>query len=167
MAKPILTHAELLRVLDYSPETGLFYWKVRLGARGKPGSVAGTLTDRGYRKVCIGGKIYALHRLALFHATGEMPTFDVDHVNRNRADNRLVNLRRATNAENQQNRVTGVLNRSGVLCVYWLTKQRRWLASIMVDGKSIHLGYFSEKEDAVAARTHAELERFTHSPPRG
>lgn len=164
MAKPILTHAELLRVLDYNPETGLFYWRVRLGARGNPGSVAGSSTDQGYRMTRIGGKRYLLHRLAVFYTTGEWPTTDVDHINRDRSDNRWSNLRVVTHAQNHQNRAVGRANKSGSRGVCWAANDRRWRASITVGGKSVYLGNFKEKEDAIAAREHAERKMFTHSP---
>lgn len=86
--------------LSYDPETGSLRW--RDGP--KAGRVAGTVGVSGYRRVCINGKQLRAHRIAWFIYHGAMPNDQVDHVNRNRDDNRISNLRDVSNAENQRNR---------------------------------------------------------------
>lgn len=163
MADNILTADELRRIMSYDPETGLFTWLTRIGARGNPGSTVGSPTDQGYRMTRICGKQYLLHRLAFLWMTGEWPSDSIDHINRNRADNRWSNLRVVTHAQNHQNRSKGKNNKSGVLGVCWSRRDGRWIASITINYKRKSLGHYTNKDDAIAARKAAEQAMFTHS----
>jgi hypothetical protein len=86
---------------------------------------------------------------------GEWPR-QLDHINNDRADNRIANLRLATNAQNGANRGPPRTNTSGVKGIYWFKPKQRWSAEIIVDGRRIMLGYYKEKEDAIMARMEAE-----------
>lgn len=92
------------------------------------------------------------------------PKMIVDHINRNRLDNRKANLRLCTIAENVRNAGINKNNTSGYTGVYKLSKNK-WRAAIGVDGKSIHLGHFDNIEDAVKARRDAELKYFKEFAP--
>jgi hypothetical protein len=94
-----LTAERLREILGYDPETGLFTRLVRTG-RIRAGEVAGTAHSRGYRSIVIDGRVYLSHRLAWLYVHGEWPPEQIDHINRNRADNRLVNLRAAKQSQN-------------------------------------------------------------------
>ncbi len=87
-----LTYDLLHEFLEYRPETGEFFWRVQRG-QNKPGDPAGTLYNNGYVVIRINRKGYLAHRLAWFMEFGQWPENHLDHINRDRADNRLVNLR--------------------------------------------------------------------------
>ena len=96
----MITWQELHENLEY--RNGNFYWRFSKQGR-KMGEPAGTLNSDGYRAININKKIYMEHRLVWFYVTGEWPTNVIDHINRNRADNRLENLRDVSRQENSLN----------------------------------------------------------------
>lgn len=107
------------------------------------------------------GKKISLHRLIM------NPPKDmiVDHINRNPQDNRKINLRICTFAENSKNLSISKRNSTGTIGVGWKNEKSKWYARIMVDGEEKFLGYFSTKEEAIAARYEAELKHYgTFSP---
>ena len=142
-----LTAERLRQLLDYSPETGLFYWRVKRGSVAA-GTEAGTWHGNGYRKIHIDGVPHLAHRLAWLYVHGEHPTGEIDHRNRNPADNRISKLRQASRAQNVRN--TSRRNRrSGFKCV--VRHGGKWRARIAVDRRRIELGIFSTAEEAAAA----------------
>jgi hypothetical protein len=152
-----VSHEELTRLLDYNPETGVFVWKaLRCGVR--RGSVAGSLDPRmGYIRINLCGRLYLAHRLAWFYVTGRWPANEIDHADRDKANNRIANLREATRSENQQNKPTYRNNRSGVKGVHWHKQHRKYLAAIQRNGKKTHLGLFTNLSDAAEAYRTAAL----------
>jgi hypothetical protein len=98
---------------------------------------------------------YLTHRIIWLISNGKFPVKTIDHVNGNRADNRLVNLREATYKENSQNRVKPKNNTSGTKGISWSKKSQKWKAYITTSTRE-HLGYFSCLEDAIVARKAAE-----------
>lgn len=88
---------------------------------------------------------------------GVWPKGQIDHVNGNRLDNRICNLRDATHAENQRNSKRPKSNTSGIKGVYWDKRSKKWGAHIRFGNKMLNLGRFSEKEDAAAAYKLAAL----------
>lgn len=138
----MLTHERLKEVLNYDQETGVFTWKIRLSRRTHVGERAG-VHDKKFDciHIKIDGKSYLAHRLAWFYVTGVMPTKLVDHRNRIRTDNSYSNLREATPLQNQHNRAT-----AKGYC--WSKQSGKWVASIRVNYKSIHLGSFDLESDA-------------------
>ncbi len=155
--------SNLLRSLvHYDPETGVFTRLKKWGS--KPvGSVIGGLSPQGYWQIAVQGKTYPAHRLAWLYMTGMWPDKDIDHVNRNRADNRFCNLRAVTRSENLQNASLRRNNASGVTGVSWCKRDKRWRAHIMVLGRPLNLGRYKTKEEAVNARKKAatQLHPFT------
>lgn len=157
-----LPHKYLLDVLDYNPETGEFTWKNPSSYQMHSGDKAGTLNASGYVFICINGIRYKAHRLAWFYHYGEWPSDEmpqIDHINGNRADNRIANLRLATRLRNSRNLKIRTSNTSGYPGVSLIKSTGRWRAYIG-DGKGsyIQLGCYSSYEDAVAARKQAEKE---------
>ncbi len=89
-----------------------------------------------------------------------------DHINRNTLDNRKKNLRQATYKENARNGSLAKNNTSGITGVTWNDRDGKWQARIGVDYKSVSLGYFLDKEDAIKARLKAEKEYFGEFAPQ-
>ena len=156
-----ITQARLKELLNYDPETGVFTWRVpRRGVR--PNRNAGGVYPKGYAFVSVDGKQYYAHRLAWFYVHGAWPPHDIDHINRIRNDNRLVNLRLATRGQNLQNSSKKSFCSSSIKGVHWTARERRWVARIHVNYKTICLGYFRDLEAAITARKDAEKVYFTH-----
>ncbi len=154
--RPELTAEYLRSILHYDQETGIFTRKVRTAHRVKAGDVAGCPDGRGYLQIRVCSRKYRAHRLAWLHVYGEWPEDQLDHINRNRSDNRISNLREVTNKQNGQNASKRSDNKSGHPGVYWDKQKSKWRALITHNQKDIHLGYFENLEDAVAARKAAE-----------
>lgn len=96
---------------------------------------------------------------------GDWPKNEIDHINKDKQDNRINNLRDVTTAENQRNRKLMVTNKSGACGVHKLNKRYSalvWSAVIMVDKKQIYLGSFRTKEQAIKARKAAERKHGFH-----
>jgi HNH endonuclease len=158
-----LTIDRLRETLTYDSATGFFTWKIMVCKKLKPGTRAGSESERGYRLLALDGHLYYEHRLAWFYVHGVWPKEDVDHINRIRHDNRISNLREASRKQNLENREEkGQTNTSGFRGVN-LHKGKYWRAFIGHNGKRIHLGYFKTPEEAKVARLAAEARMFTHS----
>lgn len=148
-----ISHDRLKQLLDYDPDTGAFRWKITKG-RAKSGQFAGATDAYGYRVIRVDGVLYKAHRLAWLHVHGEWPNGLLDHINRAPGDNRLCNLREATQSENMHN-----ANRksvSGVPGVRWRPERNKWVAQIRVGYRSHMIGAFASKQEAIEARRQAE-----------
>lgn len=129
----------------------------------------GPILNSGHICVSIGDSRYLAHRLIWMLSTGEDPgKYQIDHINGDRVDNRIENLRKVTHQQNGMNRSKPQRNsRSGVIGVYWRKSSNNWEASIHHNGKSIFLGLHETKEAALAARITKEQELFgEHAPNR-
>lgn len=135
-----LTLAKLKEVCRYEPETGEFFRVER--------AVSG-IDGRGYRKIVIGGVQYAQHRLAWFYMHGCWPTGHVDHINGQKTDNRILNLRDVDFAVNCQNRHAAQSN--NLVGLAGVSKRRdKFEARIRVSGREIYLGLYLTPEEAHA-----------------
>ena len=143
-------HKQLLENLHYDPETGVFTWIKQKSYSTQIGSIAGTKLKDGYIRIKFNSRPYFAHRLAWFYIYKEFPIKGLDHVNRNREDNRLSNLREASISENNQNR-----NSKGY---YWYGARNMWRSKIVVYDKVIYLGFFKTEEEARAAYLKAKRE---------
>lgn len=143
-----LTVERARELLSYDPETGLLTWRCRRG-RIHQGDAAGFLTPYGYVDISVDERKHKAHRIAWLLTHGVWPTLDIDHINGNRADNRLVNLREVTRSTNQQNqRASHADSRLGVIGAYWIESKKKYRSTIYVSGKQTHLGYFLSPEQA-------------------
>lgn len=161
--KDTLTQTKIKEFLNYNPETGVFTWKINQG-RAQVGAIAGSVTNFGYIMISIDGVAYQAHRLAWLYHHGEFPTLQLDHVNHIKSDNRIVNLREVTASENSQNRPSRKDNKSGFRGVSWHNRSNRWQATIVLQRKQTHLGYFDTPEQADAAYKAAAELLHTHRP---
>jgi hypothetical protein len=150
----MITQSELLLQLRYDPETGDFVRLVR-HRRWKAGDKAGTLHSTGYVHIGINKKLYKAHRLAFLYMNGEWPKDEVDHINRDKSDNRWCNLREATRAQNMWNIGMYTTNTSGFKGVYWDKQYDTWRAEIHRNGKRVFSARFNTAEEAHAAYTSA------------
>lgn len=140
--------------LDYNPATGVMRWLKDIScAHIKKGAIAGTLDGAGYISIGVSGKKMRAHRVAWFKTYGYWPKFEVDHINGNRSDNRIANLREATRRQNGRNCAKPVTNKSGVKGVCWDANRNKWLAQIKFNGRPVHIGRFSLISDAEKAYT--------------
>ena len=155
-----LTFEQASEMFEYDPATGNLLWseKARLVSRvgtdrglwkRSPGGVAGTVNGRGYINISFNGARYLAHRVVWLLRTGEWPKDQIDHINKNRADNRLENLRPATNRSNHANRTN---NSSGHVGVMWEKARSRWKAYARVGYRMHNIGRYSTVEEAVEAR---------------
>lgn len=145
---------QLFDFLHYDPETGVFIWKVNTARSGRIGEIAGNVNRRGYRSIWINGLQFSAHRVAWAMSYGEWPELDVDHINQNKSDNSICNLRHANRSENMFNRGKNKNNTSGIKGVTFCKRTGKWRAQITLNRKSIKIGRFETKEDA----SHAYLE---------
>lgn len=157
-----LTQTHLQTLLSYDPDTGHFT-RLKTQGGGKAGTRAGYTHHTGYRYVRVDGVTVVEHRLAWFYTHGVWPKNDLDHINRVRHDNRIVNLRETTRAENCQNQPIRRSNKSGVTGVYYHKVSGKWAACINVNKKQIHLGVYDTLAQAVSARRNAETDYYTYA----
>lgn len=140
-----ISHEELKRRLHYNPLTGVWAWRVRHGSNAGAGSRAGCLHHTGYWIISLhfagARRQYRLHRLAWFYMTGEWPKHFVDHKNTNHADDRWINLREATDSQNNANTRLRKTNTSGLKGVHWCKVKRKWRSNLKLNNKSIFLVY--------------------------
>ena len=142
--------AFLKEFLSYNPETGEFTrnksaWSKKVGER------AHSLDAYGYVKVRISRKAYFAHRLAWLFVYGEEPNGLVDHIDCDKTNNRISNLRVCNHSENKFNRPAPRTNTSGVKGVSWSKRWGKWMAYISINNKSKKIGGFDSIDDAAAA----------------
>ena len=151
-----ITNERLHELLDYNPDTGVFTWKIsRSGV--KAGTVAGA-KNCGYIRIRVDGIKHYAHRLAWQYVHGYDTEWEIDHINRIRDDNRIVNLREASKSCNAKNTCIRRNNNSGVNGIYWNKKFNKWLAQIGINGKRKHLGLYTSLLDAALARLLFEIQ---------
>lgn len=167
---------ELLReLLDYDPETGKLTWlprtkdnhpndqvRRRLNTQFAGREAFTTTSSKGYKRGILLNRDFLAHRVIWALHTGAWPEDQIDHVNGNRSDNRIENLRVVSNQENQKNQRLYSNNTSGYMGVLWNKGCKRWSSRIQVDGGNLHLGLFDDIEDAIAARKEAEIKHGFH-----
>lgn len=132
---------------------------IRKFSRGgaKAGCEAGNINDQGYRLVYIKGRCYRTHRLIYLLEYGYLPEF-IDHINQDRLDNRITNLRASTKSQNLYNRGATTKNTSGYKGVVYCKQTGKWRAVIYQNGKRHCLGRYNLKHDAASAYNEAALE---------
>ena len=147
---------KLKQLLAYDPLTGVF-------TRLRTGALADRQHTDNYRAVKVGGGLYLSHRLAWLFVYGKWPAGEIDHVNGDRTDNRIQNLRVVTRAENNQNIRTAKRNNksSGLLGVTHILRNNKWRAQIMVARKKLHIGLYDSPQDAHNA--YVETKRRLHA----
>lgn len=149
--KPDLTQDRLCFLLSYNENTGDFTNLTYRGARAVVGGEAGVLRKDGYKAVTVDGVHYLAHRLAWLYVHGRWPAEMVDHVNGDRGDNRLSNLREAKVWQNSANSSSRSTSGTGIKGVSYVARKKKYTARVMVQSHLYNLGYFSTKEEAAEA----------------
>ncbi len=152
---------DVLALVDYDASTGVFLSKKSQGRMVK-GAPAGALRSDGYRVISVRGKSYRAHRLAWLISYGKWPAL-IDHINRDRDDNRIANLREATKPENMANSV--LRDGKPITGTRWAAHAKRWMARTTIAGKTVFLGYFDTQEKAAAAYRSKRRELFPEFAP--
>jgi hypothetical protein len=156
-----ITVDKLKSFLSYDPSSGLFTWLVSRG-KAKKGSIAGHTEHTGYVSIGIEGKYYVAHRLAWLYVFGSFPDLDLDHIDGDKENNRIGNLRLATKHQNRQNLSEKGMGSNPRMGVNFDKDSKKWRARIMFDGKRHCLGSFNSFEEAGKAydEKKKELHKF-------
>ena len=159
----MITQSTLKEKLKYNPVTGIFTWRENVLYHKKhAGSIAGYQCVDNYVRIALDSKIHLAHRLSFLYMNGKFPE-EVDHINHNRVDNRWVNLRSTTSTGNKRNLSMSRSNISGFTGVSWDDCNKKWRTKININGKTIHIGRFCNKEDAIKARKEANVKYGFHA----
>lgn len=166
------TREKLIELLDYDPLTGLFIWKPRcenyFGDTGfgkawnkrYAGKVTGNNASKGYVQISIDNIRYLAHRLAWIYVHGDIQSECIDHINGDRSDNRIANLRQASFTQNLMNSQSIAINKVGVRGVYWDKKSELWRVACSISRKRTWLGSFDSLFEAAAARKSYEAKNY-------
>lgn len=140
------------RYLAYEPDTGLLRWKVTLCSTAIAGDVAGTKTKKGYIQIQINGRRYYAHRIVWIITHGEIPEgYEIDHIDLDKTNNKLQNLRLVTKSQNLSNRGKQKNNKTGVKGVSVCTQTGLFKARVMLNRKEYFCGRFKTLEEAKEA----------------
>ena len=135
----------------------VFYYDNGKLFRKKNQKEAGYVSHYGYRIASFKNKRYPVHRLIWKLLKEDWPKNQIDHINQNRLDNRIENLREVSNQENNKNSTLRKTNKSGFNGISWCKDTKSWRASITVNGKNINLGRYKYLDDAIIIRKEANI----------
>tara|TARA_R110002126_G_scaffold274175_1_gene419107 strand:+ start:173 stop:700 length:528 start_codon:yes stop_codon:yes gene_type:complete len=162
----MLTQDKLKELLRY--ENGFFYWVSRSKGVKRADMLAGSVRNTGYRAIRISGKLYQEHQLTYLYHFGSLKAGCIDHIDGNRVNNKLSNLRLVTRSQNAMNKCIQSNNTSGHVGVFKRKDTGKWTAyigkgKVTIDGKTVksgrtYLGSFKTMELAMIARADAEKE---------
>lgn len=156
----MLTQKRLRQLLLYNKETGVFVWNTSRDNSVKKDDTAGSMRC-GYVCIRIDSQNYSAHRLVWLYLYGKLP-IQIDHINGIKNDNRIINLREVDCLENNKNKRLGKNNTSGYFGITWNKTARKWRGFIKINGKNKHLGYFTDKKEAIKTRKMAESKYGYH-----
>lgn len=157
MSPEIVTQERLKTFLNYDPETGLFTWLVPVG-QAKRNKTAGRMNHNGYCQIGLFGARFSAHRLAWLYVFGEWPSNSVDHINGDRSDNRIANLRLANRSQNGANSRAPSKSKYGK--GVRLRSRGKFQAYVTSMGHQHHLGLFDTPQEAAAAYLRKATELF-------
>jgi hypothetical protein len=153
----VLVQYNLKEMLSYDPNTGNIFWKINpnLGYT-KAGDIAGTIDNKGYIVISVGYKRYKAHRLAWYLYYDEWPKNQIDHIDRNKQNNCINNLRDVTQEINQSNSHVRKDSTSGYRGISWNKIRKKWQVRIQINGKRKELGFFDDINKAIERRLEHE-----------
>lgn len=141
----MITQSRIKELFDY--REGKLYWKIQKGPRAKIGVEAGRVRTDGYRQVNIDNKRYSIHRLVFLLHHGYLPAY-IDHIDTDKLNNHIENLRAATSSQNNLNCARRKDNASGVKNVSWHKSTGKWQAQVAVNGMRKYLGLYDDLASA-------------------
>ena len=159
----VLSYKEAVKIFDYNSNSGVILNKIPRGSRAKKGDVSGALHNCGYRWTNLNKQFLLLHRVAWLIYYGVYPKGEIDHINGDRADNRIENLRDVTHQANGRNQRMHVTNTSGITGVHYVKNRNEWRAYININESIINLGQFKDKFEAICARKAEEYKQGFHA----
>lgn len=167
-AQLVVTEEEKFRFLltrvRYEPDTGDIYWLPKAGLNKREEAFnkrfankrATSKSGNGYLQIgfAIDGKYVKAvpHRFAWFFVYGVVPSGVIDHIDGNKTNNKISNLRDVTQRLNMRNQIQRSNNSSGVRGIHWSKTKNKWIAqSMTLEGKHVHVGVFKCIEEAKIA----------------
>lgn len=146
----MVTQEELKSILKYDQDTGNFFW-LKNTSNKRAGDKAGSFTSTGYIIISINKKSYKAHRLAFLYMSGVLPTDEVDHIDRNRSNNKWNNLRLATHADNQTNKLNNLKTQSGFTHITYRVINSCWTVRLGKAHKEKFIGNYKDLKEAIKA----------------
>ncbi len=157
-----LTADDVRRLFNYVTETGKLIRAVRTSNRIRVGDEAGQKNTTGHLQCRVHGRLYLVHRLIWMFVHGKFPEGEIDHIDGNKENNRLCNLRDVSHTENMQNiKKAFAGSKTGLLGAYPHKATGKFAAAIRMNGKQIHLGLFETSADAHAEYLRAKRTKLT------
>jgi hypothetical protein len=146
----MITQEKLHELFEYRDD-GTLIRKVNIQSMARKGDAAGSVGGDGYTRISIDYKRYLLHRLIFLYHYGYLTHgLQIDHIDADKSNNRIDNLREVTGSQNMYNSKIRSNNKSGVKGVYWNEARRKWYPQIKVNGKYVLRGYYDTIEEAKA-----------------
>ena len=143
-AKPAPSKSRLRELFAY--KNGKLFWN-KSGNGRKVGDEAGMITEKGYRRIRVDGNLHMAHRLVWAYHFDDAPEY-IDHIDGNKLNNSIDNLRSATKIQNVYNIPLRKNNKSGVKGVYWAAREQKWAAELSINKQIRRIGYFDDLEFA-------------------
>ncbi|MFA6278358.1 MAG: HNH endonuclease signature motif containing protein [Pedobacter sp.] len=156
----MITPELLKEFFYYNKDTGIFT-RIKRSGSSKKGDIANKINCIGYVYISFLNKKHLAHRLAWLYEYGYYPDYEIDHIDGNPLNNKIINLRKANSGENKQNiKRSSKNNKLGVLGVCFIKSRNKFLAQIMINYKQKFIGYFNTQEEAYNA--YVEEKRKLH-----
>lgn len=154
--RELITQDELKERLHYDAESGVFTW-INVISKRMFGKAAGSKHKQGYVIIRVKNRAYLAHRLAWLYVHGCFPAagLEIDHIDLDKKNNAISNLRLATRSQNMMNVGGSAYSSSGVKGVSFRKDLNKYASRIMVDNKPIHLGHFKTIDEAREAYENA------------
>ena len=158
-----ITRDHVMEMLEYIPATGALLQKKKR-PKVQVGSLAGVVTPQGYRYIQLGGVKYAAHRLVWLIEKGKFPELFLDHMDKNKLNNQIQNLREVTGKQNNENKGAQRNSQTGIRGVSFVPKLKKYKAQIQHYGTNHYLGIYNTPKEAQEAYLEAAKQMFTHHP---
>jgi hypothetical protein len=170
--KSKVSYDRLREILTYIPDTGVWLWKdPPPRSKVNKGDLAGCISrntkhpDNCYRRIKIDGRMYKAAILAWFWTYGVWPSKDLDHANGDSLDDRINNLREATDSQNRANSRVPMHNTSGFMGINWNKRNKRWHVRVMKEGYRHWVGAFKSLDEAKEAHRNKSIELLGEFSP--
>lgn len=158
----MITQNAVKRLFNYNELTGELSFIETKGKGKRKDKKVGCINNAGYLVVWADNKLHQSHRLIWLHYYGRLPKNGIDHINGDKLDNRIKNLRDVSQGDNTKNRRKSKNNKSGFNGVFWDGTLKKWRARVNVNKKIINLGCFNDKSKAISARKDADVKYGFH-----